>query len=317
MNISRKYKIHDFKGALKSDIERLFVDIRNKLGPLVSTPDVFITHGKLEPVTPSPISVNNIKDTKMRNDIEHFAGIISREMFPQRNQQLFTDYELVVRDVADSRDLSGFTQDWHIDVGQNPEAGKLIGQVIYYLDDFPDNLPIAARANSNLGRAIKQYDESVLRKRRRNGNNGGGREAAGGDLVVSDGESMRVMKPKAGRAISFNPDITYHKVVPLGGNRPLRRRMFIFIFKRDFDPRTNKVVAGAQQPPDALIKQYLEKQIASSTRPSNVNSNNNNSNRPRKKIQAVSSGTNMNLNRNYEKELNNMIRRLRNLRIKK
>lgn len=95
MNISKKFKIHDYKGQTKNDMEQLFLDIRRILGPLSKTPDVFISHGKLAPVTPNPFTIKDINaiDSTTAYNIERFANIISQELFPANIKNKFIDYE--------------------------------------------------------------------------------------------------------------------------------------------------------------------------------------------------------------------------------
>ena len=191
------------------------------------------------------------------------------------NVDRYPGYSILFREVPD---ISRYTQNWHKNANASVQSGVFEHQIIYYLDDLPPNLKIRmTNQNSVLNRILREEQNT---KRTRNANNRGKIARIGGQLVTSNGKNLKVVRPEAGRAISFAPNKTWHKVVPIGNRganaKPIPRRMIIIALRRPFVQGMNQAGPSVQIRPGNFGQQYLNRLVAQQVRsaPEGVRNNN-------------------------------------------
>lgn len=214
------------------------------------------------PIPLKGVNVNNITNFEKKYAIDWVVRILAGNNI---NVDKYSGYSILFREVPD---ISQYTQNWHINANANVQGGVFEHQIIYYLDDLPPNLPIRmTNQNSMLNRILRAQRNT---KRTRNANNRGKIARIGGQLVASNGKSLKVVRPEAGRVISFAPDRTWHKVVPIGNRganaRPIPRRMIIIALRRPF-VQGNQVAPAVQIRPANFAQEYLNSLVAQQPRP--------------------------------------------------
>lgn len=208
------------------------------------------------------ISLDTMTNTEKRDAVDWIVRTLAGNLV---NVNKYSGYSVVFREVPD---ISKYNQNWHINANANVHGGVFEHQILYYLDDLPANLPIRmTNQNSILNRILRAQQNN---KRLRNANNPGKIARIGGQLVTSNGRNLKVVRPEAGRVISFAPNKTWHKVVPIGnrgqGASPIPRRMIIIALRRPFVQGMNQAGPSVQVRPGNLGQQYLNKLVAQQSR---------------------------------------------------
>ena len=234
--------------------------------------------------------IETLQNESMKNVIQSIANTLIRNSEPQAgygNHNL--KYTIIFRDVGD---ISNYSQDWHINANAD-NKGVFFHQILYYLDDLPTNIPIRRSGSTVLNKILTARNKLSLKKRELNGNTIKPANI-GGYLVTSNGNHLKTIRPEKGRVVSFQPNKTWHKVVPISINRPnkrpIGRRMIIIALKRPFKIGENKAVENSQVYPTNLGQRYLNQLIAGTRKI--INKNKQNNYQPPKKRLAVTSNAN-------------------------
>jgi hypothetical protein len=247
---------------IRQDIEQIFMGVRAGNAGQNTTFSKGIAPNSLKGV-----SLNTMTNAEKKYAVDWVVRTLAGNNI---NVDRYPGYSILFREVPD---ISQYTQNWHKNANASVQSGVFEHQIIYYLDDLPPNLPIRmTNQNSMLNRILKAEQNT---KRTRNANNRGKIARIGGQLVTSNGKNLKVVRPEAGRAISFAPNKTWHKVVPIGNRgpnaRPIPRRMIIIALRRPFVQGTNQAGPSVQIRPGNFGQQYLNRLVAQQPRSRNNN----------------------------------------------